>query len=197
MRITLFPNGHAIDRGNPGRVPTPSREELRRAELDSAHAIDRAGGSCYRRAELRRVRTLPTGRLVPLLAPLLVSLWGCGPVEYINQVGNKAASAVSAAKLASAERYAPYEYTAAEEYLHKAREEAGHAEYGDAIEYGRKAEDLANRARAITVERMAKESAAATYVPKTQNEEPGNVPEDPAAAAAKTPARERDQKAPE
>ena len=51
----------------------PSREELRRAELDSAHAIyagtltalrhtlahviDRAGGSCYRRAELRRVRS--------------------------------------------------------------------------------------------------------------------------------------------
>jgi hypothetical protein len=146
---------------------------------------------------LRRVRTLPTGRLVPLLAPLLVSLWGCGPVEYINQVGNKAASAVSAAKLASAEHYAPYEYTAAEEYLHKAREEAGHAEYEDAIEYGRKAEDLANRARAITVERMAKESAAATYVPKTQNEEPGTVPEDPAAAAAKKRARERGEKAPE
>jgi hypothetical protein len=198
---------------NPGRVPAPSRDELRPAKPASArrdpsgnlaalrhtpaHAIDRAGGSCYRRAALRRVRTLPTGRLVPLLAPLLVSLWGCGPVEYINQVGNKAASAVSAAKLASAERYAPYEYTAAEEYLHKAREEAGHAEYGDAIEYGRKAEELANRARAITVERMAKESAAATYVPKTQNEEPGAVPEDPAAAAAKKRARERGEKAPE
>ena len=131
------------------------------------------------------------------MAPLMVSLLGCGPVEYINQVGNKAASAVSAAKLASAERYAPYEYTAAEEYLHKAREEAGHAEYGDAIEYGRKAEELANRARAITVERMAKESAAATYVPKSQNEEPGSVSEDPAAEAAKRRARERGEKAPE
>jgi len=161
--------------------------------VQTAHAIDRARGCCYRRAELRRVRTLPSGRLVLLLAPLLVSLWACGPVEYINQVGNKAASAVSAAKLASAERYAPYEYTAAEEYLHKAREEAGHAEYQDAIEYGRKAEDLANRARAITVDRMAKESAAATYVPKTQNEEPSTVTEDPAAAKQ----RERGQKAPE
>ena len=40
------------------------------------------------------------GRLVLLSAPLLVALWACGPVEYINQVGNKAASAVSAAKLA-------------------------------------------------------------------------------------------------
>jgi hypothetical protein len=159
--------------------------------------IDRARGSCYRRAALRRVRTLRSGKLVPILAPLLASLWGCGPVEYINQVGNKAASAVSAAKLASAERYAPYEYTAAEEYLHKAREEAGHAEYQDAIEYGRKAEDLANRARAITVDRMAKESAAATYVPKTQNEEPGPATEEPAPAAGKQRGPQRSPKAPE
>jgi hypothetical protein len=132
----------------------------------------------------------------------MVATLGCGPVEYINQVGNKAASAVSAAKLASADRYAPYEYTAAEEYLHKAREEAGHAEYQDAIEYGRKAEELANRARAITVERMAKESEAATYKPKNPNEEPqvgdpADTHDDPAAAAAKKRARDRGQKAPE
>jgi len=102
---------------------------------------------------------------------------GCGPVEYINQVGNRAASAVSAAKLASAERYAPYEYTAAEEYLHKAREEAGHAEYQDAIDYGHKAEELADRARAIAVEKMAKEAETAHYQPKNQNEEPAAAPE--------------------
>jgi hypothetical protein len=165
-------------------------------------AVDHPKVCCYRRPRLRRDRTLPSGSLVLLMAPLLVSLAGCGPVEYINQVGNKAASAVSAAKLASAERYAPYEYTAAESYLHKAREEAGHAEYQDAIDYGRKAEELANRARAITVEKMAKESAAATYRPKTQNEEPdrgepADTHDDPAAAAAKKRARDRGEKAPE
>ena len=80
---------------------------------------------------------------------------GCGPVEYINQVSVKAASAVSAAKLAQADRYAPYEYTAAEEYLHKAREEAAYAEYEDAIEFGRKAEELANKGRAIAVARLS------------------------------------------
>ena len=174
-----------------------------------AHAADAAGknppttidpkvGCCYRRAGLRHDRKLPTGSLVLLLAPLMVSALGCGPVEYINQVGNKAASAVSAAKLASAERYAPYEYTAAEEYLHKAREEAGHAEYQDAIEYGRKAEELANRARAITVERMAKEGATTPYKPKTQNEEPAaGSDDDAAAAAAKKRARDRGEKEPE
>ncbi|HVV49162.1 MAG TPA: DUF4398 domain-containing protein [Polyangia bacterium] len=131
-----------------------------------------------------------------MLAPLMVSALGCGPVEYIDQVGNRAASAVSAAKLASADRYAPYEYTKAEEYLHKAREEAGHAEYEDAIDFGQKAEEFANLARAITVKRMAAESAAATYKPKSQNEEP-DAHDDPAAAAAKKRARDRGEKAPE
>jgi hypothetical protein len=97
-----------------------------------------------------------------MLAPLLVSLGACGPVEYINQVGNKAASAVSAAKLASAERYAPYEYTKAEEYLHKAREEAAYAEYEDAIEFGRKAEELADRGRAIAVAKLSQSSGASS-----------------------------------
>jgi hypothetical protein len=137
-------------------------------------------------------------RLIASAACLLAV--GCGPVEYINQVGNRAASAVSAAKLASAERYAPYEYTAAQEYLHKAREEAGHAEYEDAIDYGHKAEDLANRARAIAIQQMAKEAERVHYQPKNQNEEPtpaaAPIEDDPAAAAAKQRARERGDKTP-
>jgi hypothetical protein len=99
---------------------------------------------------------------------------GCGPVEYISQVGNKASSAVSAAKLAQADRYAPYEYTAAEEYLHKAREEGGYSQYEDAIEYGRRAEDLANRARAIAVAKQAEKPTKSTRTtPGTEHEEPG------------------------
>ncbi|HEX3903900.1 MAG TPA: DUF4398 domain-containing protein [Polyangia bacterium] len=183
--------GNAASRKNTGFAHIADK-----LAAQDVRVIDQLNASCYRRPGLRQVRTLPTGSIVVLLAPLLVSSVGCGPVEYINQVGNKAASAVSAAKLASAERYAPYEYTKAEEYLHKAREEAGHAEYEDAIEYGRKAEEFANRARAITVERMAKESAATVYQPKTQNEEPRAAPaEDP--GAAQKPAPARDEKAPE
>jgi len=172
--------------------------------------IDQPKASCYGRVALRRNILAGTLRGFPyppakdfarlsrasstlfVLAVGLVSISGCGPVEYINQVGNKAASAVSAAKLAQSDRYAPYEYTAAEEYLHKAREEAGHAEYEDAIEYGRKAEELANRARAITVAHLAKDGdAAPAYKPKSQDEEPGSADDDPATAAAKQRARER------
>src|SRR3954449_4999813 len=130
--------------------------------------IDRSPTSCYRPPRLRTLRCVPT---VAVLA--VVPLLGCGPVEYISQVGNKAASAVSSAKLAQADRYAPYEYTAAEEYLHKAREEAGYAEYQDAIEYGQKAEDLANRARAIAVARQAEAaSKSSRLTPASEREEP-------------------------
>jgi hypothetical protein len=87
---------------------------------------------------------------------------GCGPIEYINQVSVRAASAVSAAKLAQADRLAPYEYTAAEEYLHKAREEAGYAEYEDAIEFGRRAEDLANKGRAMAVAKLSQGGSASS-----------------------------------
>ena len=97
-----------------------------------------------------------------MLAASGVLVSGCGPIEYINQVGMKAAGAVSAAKLAQADRYAPYEFTAAEEYLHKAREEAAYAEYEDAIEFGRKAEELADRGRAIAVAKLSQSSGASS-----------------------------------
>jgi hypothetical protein len=124
---------------------------------------------------LRRLRQLGVLIAGSLLAA--ASTLGCGPVEYISQVGNRAASSVSAAKLAQADRYAPYEYTAAEEYLHKAREEAGHAQYQDAIEYGRRSEELANRARAIATAKLAERpSKSTTATPGREQDEPGPVP---------------------
>lgn len=110
---------------------------------------------------LRQPRCLTTGVLAKaavigmLASPLVCFSSGCGPVEYINQVSFKAASALAAAKEAQADRLAPYEYTAAEAYLHKAREEASYAQYQDSIEYGRKAEEQAHKARALALTRMS------------------------------------------
>src|SRR5262245_16246928 len=146
---------------------TGSVTTRRPAKPASVHAIDRSRTSCYRPPRLRILRCVPTVAVLAV-APLL----GCGPVEYISQVGNKAASAVSSAKLAQAERYAPYEYTAAEEYLHKAREEAGYAEYEDAIEFGRRAEELANKGRAIAVARLAGSSKSSAATPTREQETP-------------------------
>jgi len=74
---------------------------------------------------------------------------GCGPVGYLQQVQGKARQAVAEARQAGAERAAPYEYTAAVEYLKKAEEEGSHAEYRVAIELGRRSEDFAKRATAL------------------------------------------------
>ena|SRR5882672_8366644 len=140
--------------------------------------IDRIATSWYGPRALRPHRDLPTGALalggaLALVASLTALGAGCGPIEYINQVGVKAAGAVSAAKLAQADRYAPYEYTAAEEYLHKAREEAGYAEYQDAIEYGRKAEELANKGRAIAVAKLSQSAGASSVAtPATEARAP-------------------------
>ncbi len=73
---------------------------------------------------------------------------GCGPIEYLS-ISAKAGAALAAAKQADAERAAPYEYTAAEAFLAKAREEAGYSQYEKSIEFGRRAEALANRALAL------------------------------------------------
>jgi hypothetical protein len=126
-----------------------------------AAVIDRTRTSWYGPPALRRQSDLATGALaIAAAVTLAASGAGCGPIEYINQVGVKAAGAVSAAKLAQADRYAPYEFTAAEEYLHKAREEASYAEYEDAIEYGRKAEELADKGRAIAVAKLSQSAGA-------------------------------------
>jgi len=93
---------------------------------------------------------------VACLAAAALGVAGCGPVEYMNQVGTRAASAVVAAEQAGAAEFAPYELTAAKQYLHQARVEGAYAFYQAAIDFGHKAEDMAGKARVLTAERRVK-----------------------------------------
>jgi len=95
---------------------------------------------------------------------------GCGPVQYVSQVTQRAAMEVAAARSAGADKLAPYEFTTAQLYLHKAREEAGYADYQAAIRFGKKAEIMARKAR-----RVATDSQAPT------GEEDEGAPIDPSA----------------
>jgi hypothetical protein len=90
---------------------------------------------------------------------------GCGPVEYLNQVTRRASRAMAAAKEVDAEKLAPYEYYSSTSYLQKARELAGYARYQLAIEYGRKAEEEALKARSIAVEKKGESPAAQPVAP--------------------------------
>lgn len=99
------------------------------------------------------------------LAIGLVVAAGCGPIRYSSRVGGRAARAVEAARVARAETYAPYWWTRATQYLHKARELAAHADYQGANRFGALAEDAANRATQAAIEGAIEAEARAPRRP--------------------------------
>lgn len=86
---------------------------------------------------------------------LLVAASACGPIEYVNQVTRTAATAVDEARAVDAQRYAPYWWTRAIEYLHQARDQAAHANFQAANRFGRLSTDAANQAKADAIRRAA------------------------------------------
>ncbi len=78
----------------------------------------------------------------------IVFVMGCGPIRAGSTLVDAAAE-VNAAQTAGAKKHAPYEYTAAEAYLHKAREDHSYAKFETAILFAGKSVDCARLARAI------------------------------------------------
>jgi hypothetical protein len=79
---------------------------------------------------------------------LVMLLASCGPVAYVGQVTLKADDAVEAARVSEAEKYSPYWWTRATQYLHMARDVAAHADYQGANHFGRLATEAADKAKA-------------------------------------------------
>jgi len=92
-----------------------------------------------------RVRASVATRAIAALA-VATALAGCGPVLYVGEVTRKASDAVEAARTVHADRYAPYWWTRATQYLHKAHEVAAHADFEGANRFGRLATEAANKA---------------------------------------------------
>jgi hypothetical protein len=85
-------------------------------------------------------------RLAFALLMLLGAVAGCGP--YLSTSALRDADAeLALARAAGADRTATYEYAAAEAYLNKAREVAGHSQYEASLELADKATGWARRAR--------------------------------------------------
>lgn len=84
-------------------------------------------------------------RLLPALLAL-AGLCACGPVQSTASLID-ADVAFEAARAAGAATAAPYEFTGAEAYLHKAREAAGRAQYEASTKFAESARDLAEEAR--------------------------------------------------
>ena len=73
-------------------------------------------------------------------------LTACGPIAYVQGVTYNADAAVERARAAQAEKYSPYYWTRATQYLHMAREVAAHADFQGANRFGRLAAEAAMHA---------------------------------------------------
>ena len=127
---------------------------------------------------LRRVALVAS-----LVLPLLLLAGACGPIEYINQVSRKASSEVEAARAVKADKHAPYWYTLAVEYLHKAREEAAASDFQSANRYGRQSTEAARKARTLAIERARNPQAQPQPVTSGSDED-GNEIVDPTSEEA-------------
>ncbi len=78
-----------------------------------------------------------------LFAALVV---GCGPVQSTAYLLD-AEVQIEAARTAQADKLAPYEWTLANLYIHKAREEVGYSDYEAAVSFAQKASANARQAK--------------------------------------------------
>ena len=107
-------------------------------------------------------------RLV-VCAALLAATGACGPVQSTAYLLD-AAVQIEAARTAQAERFAPYEWTSANLYLHKAREEVGYSDFEQAVDYSKKASVFANQAKVNAMKAARKDdptSDSPSVVPVT------------------------------
>ena len=74
------------------------------------------------------------------------SLAGCGPVKSTSHLLD-AEVQIQAARTAGAEKLAPYEWTAANLYIRKAREEVSYSDYQAGVDFAEKAARFAAEAR--------------------------------------------------
>ncbi|HSS03472.1 MAG TPA: hypothetical protein VLM79_40690 [Kofleriaceae bacterium] len=126
-----------------------------------------------------RRASLASHALAALVALALAGLAACGPVRYVSDVTHNATDAVEAARAVHADKYAPYWWTRATQYLHKAHEVAAHADFQAASRFGRIATEAATRA-----------AEEATLAARDASRRPLDLPPDVA------PAKERNERNP-
>jgi hypothetical protein len=95
-----------------------------------------------------------------LVLAALAFTTACGPVQSTSFLMD-AETMLEAARTAQAEKLAPYEWTAANLYLHKSKEEVGYSDFEEAVDYAKKAVEFATRARDAAVRAVRRSEAPA------------------------------------
>ncbi|HYO55721.1 DUF4398 domain-containing protein [Archangium sp.] len=97
-------------------------------------------------------------RLLALVAAA-GALAGCGPVRSTSHLLD-AEVQIQAARTAGAEKLAPYEWTAANLYIRKAREEVSYSDYQAGVDFAEKAARFAAKARETAMANANAEDAS-------------------------------------
>jgi len=116
----------------------------------------------------------PFGRiiLIVMVVLLLAFISGCvGPI-WSSVLIQDADSNFRAAKVIGAEKYAPYEFYKAEEFLHKARQKQAYGQFERAVDYAKIAKEMAIAAQAKSHDAKASESGPSTIPQDLQNPPP-------------------------
>jgi hypothetical protein len=92
----------------------------------------------------------------------------CGPITYVSRVTFGATGDVAEARTQNAEQMAPYEFTAATEYLHRAKELAGYARFHDANNFAKKAQHQAADSKKVA-QRRTKGNELPIYNPNDKS----------------------------
>jgi Domain of unknown function (DUF4398) len=131
-----YASGGALARGNPGGI----------SSLAMARHVCRARVLHVMPVHVRLIKALGKALGMAFAMTLGVALAACGPIVYVGDVTHHAADAVDEARAAHADKYAPYWWTRATQYLAKAREIAAYADFQGANRFGRLATEAANKA---------------------------------------------------
>lgn len=105
-----------------------------------------------------------TRLLAPLLLGAVALLAGCGPVQSTAYLLD-AEVQIEAARTAQADRLAPYEWTLANLYIHKAREEVGYSDFEAAVSFAQKASANARKAKQVAMGEQQAETPNESTVP--------------------------------
>ena len=92
------------------------------------------------------IRYVAMARWVLGLCVVTMLASACGPIVYVNEVTRRAHASVDAARAAQADKYAPYYWTRATQYLHQAKVKAAYADFQGANRFGRLASEAGDKA---------------------------------------------------
>lgn len=109
-------------------------------------------------------------RLLALSAlPWLLLAPACGPITYVHRVTFGATGDVAEARILNGEQMAPYEFTAASQYLRRSKELAGYARFHDANNFAKRAQTEAADAKKVA-QRRTKTNELPIYNPKDKSQ---------------------------